>query len=100
MDINLFRKSLASKQNILKEESSDERNANRTLRDTNKHLDAAQTALEYAAESLDEYISYATAAKVFAPGEKQSFQTALRELNALIKQLSKVDEKIPVSTTL
>jgi hypothetical protein len=97
MDLDLFKKSLASKQKLLKEESSDERNANKALDNANKFLDKAEDALVEVSEYLVDFIHFSDMAKSFAPRERQQMMDALKELKALQAQLSKTANKIPVA---
>lgn len=104
MDIKLFKKSLASKQNFLKEGASDERNANRTLKEnssnardaaesrieTNKHLAKAGVTLEGAVDSLDsldDHIYYATEADLLDDKDVRRLKTVQKELLDIISKL-------------
>jgi hypothetical protein len=95
MDINLFRKSLASKQKLLNEDTPQERRAKAALNNTNKFLDKAEEALLYASDNLTEYLEASHG--LLSPEEKRDMVNAAKELNALLAQLQKTGKKVPIA---
>ena len=95
MDISLFKKSLASKQKILKEGTSDVRNAESYLKTLNKCIFTAQIGLEEAQEALDEYVFYSKQANILDDKKKKDFDAIATELKELSKRLDKLDNKVP-----
>lgn len=97
MDINLFRKALANKQNLLTEDAKMERAANRALDNTNKELDRVEIALDRAIDQLENYLYYSNLAKSIDPEEARKIGEALKEFKALLKQINKSGQKIPLA---
>lgn len=99
MDINLFKKSLASKQNLLKEASGYDpsKAASKSLDNTNKFLDKADEALMYALDHLGDYIEYAKDGKLLSSEESRAINQAFKEIEALRNQLLKSGNKVPVA---
>lgn len=97
MDINLFRKSLASKQKLLKEDAKEDalwRKYLSNLSNVNKFLDRTEEALESAVDEIGYCLDESE--DLLTGKEKRELIDAAKELNALLAQLRKSANKIPV----
>lgn len=95
MDMNLFRKHLATKQKTVNEAMTPaEQRADRALSNTNKHLDKAGESLDQALEALEQYLHNDS----LSAEERRETKAALQKLERVQQALEDAADLVPLAT--